>query len=53
MLLNLLDLHAKTQATSQVLPLFYKKAATAAMVKHGMRVQHNAIQFLNQNQIEA
>ena len=28
-----LDLHAKTQAVSQLLPHFYEKTATAAMVK--------------------
>ena len=46
-----LDLHAKPQAISQLLPLFYEKAATAAIIKNGMNVQHNAIQFLNPNQI--
>ena len=33
------------------MPLFYEKAATAAMVKHGMTVQLKATQFLNHNQI--
>ena len=33
------------------MPLFYEKAATAAMVKHGMAVQHRATEFLNPGQI--
>lgn len=33
------------------MPLFYEKAATAAMVKHGMTVQHRATEFLNPGQI--
>ena len=38
---------------TQLMPLFYEKAATAAMVKHGMTVQLKATQFLNHNQIPA
>lgn len=38
-------------AITQLMPLFYEKAATAAMVKHGMVVQQKAIQFLNHDQI--
>lgn len=33
------------------MPLFYDKAASIAMVKHGMSVQLKAIQFLNPGQI--
>ena len=33
------------------MPVFYEKAATAAMVKHGMTVQQKATQFLNTGQI--
>ena len=33
------------------MPLFYEKAASAAMVKHGMTVQFKVIQFLNPGQI--
>ena len=33
------------------MPLFYEKAASAAMVKHGMDVQHQATEFLNPGQI--
>jgi len=33
------------------MPLFHEKAATAAMVKHGMTVQKEAIHFLNSGQI--
>ena len=49
--------HASTQmeedppALTALLPLFYKKAATPAMVKHGMDVLRQAITFLNPNQI--
>ena len=38
-------------ALTQLLPLFHEKAATAAMVKHGMDVLRQAIQFLNPGQI--
>ncbi len=38
-------------ALTQLLPLFYEKAATASMVKHGMDVIREAIQFLNPGQI--
>jgi hypothetical protein len=34
-----------------LLPLFYEKAATPAMIKHGMDVQRQAIGFLNPGQI--
>ena len=34
-----------------MLPLFYEKAATPAMMKHGMDVLQQAINFLNPNQI--
>ena len=36
---------------TQLMPLFYDKAASAAMVKHGMAVQRKAIQYLNPGQI--
>lgn len=42
------DLHT---TLTQLLPLFYEKAATAAMVKHGMNVVCRAIEFLNPGQI--
>ena len=38
-------------ALTQLLPLFYEKAATASMIKHGMDVQREATQFLNPGQI--
>lgn len=38
-------------AITQLLPLFSEKAATAAMVKHGMNVLYEAIQFLNPGQL--
>ena len=38
-------------ALTQLLPLFYEKAATASMIKHGMDVQCKATQFLNPGQI--
>ena len=38
-------------AITQLLPLFSEKAATAAMVKHGMNVLREAIQFLNPGQL--
>jgi hypothetical protein len=34
-----------------MLPLFYEKAATPAMIKHGMDVQKQAINFLNPGQV--
>ena len=49
--------HASTQieedqpALTALLPLFYEKAATPAMVKHGMDVLKQAITFLNPDQI--
>ena len=36
---------------TQMLPLFYEKAATAAMIKHGMNVLCTATEFLNPGQI--
>lgn len=36
---------------TQLLPLFYEKAATAAMIKHGMDMLKKATQFLNPGQI--
>ena len=42
------DLSDDLQPTlTQLLPLIYEKAATASMIKHGMDLQHKAIQFLN------
>ncbi len=38
-------------ALTQLMPLFYEKAATAAMVKYGMVVQRRATEFLNPGQI--
>ena len=38
-------------ALSALLPLFYEKAATPAMIKHGMDVLKRAIKFLNPIQI--
>ena len=38
-------------ALSALLPLFYEKAATPAMIKHGMDVLKQAITFLNPAQI--
>lgn len=38
-------------ALTALLPLFYEKAATPAMIKHGMNVLKQAIQFLNPNQV--
>ena len=37
--------------TSSVIPLFYEKSATPAMIKHGMDVIRQAIQYLNPGQI--
>ena len=36
---------------TQLMPLFYEKAAIATMVKHGMVVQRLATEFLNPGQI--
>lgn len=36
-----------------LLPLFYEKAATSSMIKHGMDVQRQAIACLNTGQILA
>lgn len=38
-------------AVSGMLPLFYEKAATPAMIKHGMDVLKEAIHFLNPSQV--
>ena len=38
-------------ALCALLPLFYEKAATPAMIKQGMDVQRQAIQYLNLGQI--
>uniref|UniRef100_A0A1X7V0I8 Uncharacterized protein n=1 Tax=Amphimedon queenslandica TaxID=400682 RepID=A0A1X7V0I8_AMPQE len=38
-------------ALNQLLPLFYEKAATAAMIKHGMDVIRKSIEYLNPGQI--
>ena len=38
-------------AVCMLLPLFYEKAATPAMVKHGMNVQRKVIEYLNPGQI--
>ena len=40
-----------TPALCALLPLFYEKSATPAMIKHGMDVERQAIQFLNPGQI--
>ena len=40
-------------ALTQLLPVFSEKAATAAMIKHGMDVVKEATQFLNPGQIPA
>ena len=37
-------------ALTQLMLLFYEKAASAAMVKHGMNVPRQAIEFLNPGQ---
>ena len=42
------DIHA---AISQLLPLFFEKAATAAMIKHGMNILQKSTHFLNPGQI--
>ena len=36
---------------TQLMPLFYEKAATTDMIKHGMSVQRKATEFLNPGQI--
>ncbi len=38
-------------ALRALLPLFYEKSATPAMVKHGMDVQKQAVEYLNPGQI--
>ena len=40
-------------ALTQLLSLFYEKAAPAAITKHGMDVQYQATEFLNPGQISA
>lgn len=49
--------HASLQSSSemipalhQLLPLFYEKAATAAMIKHGMDVVRKTVEYLNPGQ---
>ena len=44
-------LNDKQAALTQLLPLFYEKAATAAMIKHSMDVNQQATQFLNPGQV--
>jgi len=39
------------QALITLLPLFFEKSASPAIIKHGMDVQRQAIQFLNPGQI--
>ena len=41
----------KPPAITALLPLFYEKAATAAMIKHGMNVLKQTIHMLNPNQV--
>lgn len=49
---SLQDSPADLQAAiTQLLPLFNEKAATAAMIKHGMDVLREATQFLNPGQL--
>ena len=50
--------HASLQPTFEeppakcaLLPLFYEKSATLAMIKHGMDMQRRATQYLNPGQI--
>lgn len=38
-------------ARSALLPLFYEKSATPAMIKHGMNVVREAVEYLNPGQI--
>ena len=45
------DVDTSCPSLTQLMPLFYEKAATAAMVKHGMTVQREATQFFNPGQI--
>jgi len=45
------DIIADPHALTQLLLLFYEKAATAAMIKHGMKVLCWAADFLNPGQI--
>ena len=37
-------------AKCALFPLFYEKSATPAMIKHGMNVQRQALQYLNPGQ---
>ena len=46
-----IDKNEFNSAINQLMPLFYEKAATTAMIKHGMTVQQKATQFLNPGQI--
>uniref|UniRef100_A0A1X7TUM9 Uncharacterized protein n=1 Tax=Amphimedon queenslandica TaxID=400682 RepID=A0A1X7TUM9_AMPQE len=41
---------AMIPALNQLLPLFYEKAATAAMIKHGMDVIRKTMEYLNPGQ---
>ena len=50
MLLNLSNFHA-LPCVCALHPLFYEKAATPAMIKHGMDVKKWTIQYLNPGQI--
>ena len=48
----MLDVSADLPTTlTQLFPLLYEKAATAAMIKHGMNVSRLAIEFFNPGQI--
>ena len=49
---SMLDVSAELPTTlTQLFPLFYEKAAMAAMIKHGMNVLCLATEFLNPGQI--
>ena len=43
--------YIRPPALRALLPLFYEKAATSAMIKHGMDVQRRTTQHLNSGQI--
>ena len=42
-----IDKNEFNSTITQLMPLFYEKAATAAMIKHGITVQQKPTQFLN------
>lgn len=42
---------SSTMCSRVVLPLFYEKSATTVMIKHGMDVVRQAVEFLNLVQI--